>query len=486
LIAGELARTLWRRRPRRRLSAEQRSSHLALPSQSPRPRRRSSAQGSSLLSSVLCIGFLLFACSAYAGSQVSAKNAALATASPYATQIGINVLKQGGNAIDAAVAVAFALAVAYPQAGNLGGGGFLIYYDAQTKGVWTLDFLEVAPLAATKEMYTKNAAATRYGPLSAAVPGNVAGLDAMHKRFGVRPWKQLLDPAIALARGGIKISPELAADLVAAQKERNIASMAPLFYPEGKPLPAGAVLTQAELADTLVRISEKGASDFYEGVTAARLIEALKIVNGKFGYRDLREYKPVWRAPMRLAWRGYEVYTMAPPSAGGVVMGEVLNILSGYDLRASGFNTARTIHLIAEASRRAMLDRNKYLGDPETAAIQYRELLSEERAKAWRATIDPKKASLTSSLVEPSVIREGMHTTHFTIADARGNVAAVTTTLNDNFGSGWLVPGCGFFLNDEMDEFTTAAGRPNRSGCAASPAPTARRPAPIGWPISFP
>jgi gamma-glutamyltranspeptidase/glutathione hydrolase len=407
-----------------------------------------------ILHSALCI-------SAFAGSQVTAKTAALSSASPAATQVGLNVLKHEGNAIDAAVAVAFALAVAYPQAGNLGGGGFLVYYDAQSKGVWTLDFLEVAPLAATKEMYKDNPSGTRYGPLSAAVPGTVAGLETMHRKFGSRPWKELVDPAIALARGGVKVTPELASDLREANKERKIAPMAPLFFPDGKPLAAGAMLVQPDLAATLERIALKGATDFYEGDTGSRLIDATKFVNGKIGFRDLRDYKPQWRAPVRIGWRGYDLYTMAPPSAGGMVIGEVLNILNGFDLRAAGFNTARMIHLVAEASRRAMIDRNKYLGDPETVRIPYRELLSEERAKGWRATIDPKRATTTNALVEPAPIREGMHTTHFTIADGKGNVAVMTISLNDNFGSGWVVPGLGFFMNDEMEEFTTAPGKPN-------------------------
>jgi gamma-glutamyltranspeptidase / glutathione hydrolase len=396
-----------------------------------------------------------------AGSQVTARTAALSTVSPIATQVGLNVLKAGGNAVDAAVAVAFALAVTYPEAGNLGGGGFLVYYDAQSKGVWTLDFLEVAPLAATKDMYAKNPSATRYGPLSAAVPGTVAGLEAMYRRFGSRPWKELLDPAVRLARGGITVSPELSADLASAQVERKIAPMAPLFYPAGKPLAAGVRLVQPDLAATLDRIALRGASDFYEGETATRLAEAMKFVNGKVGYRDLRDYRTKWRAPLRIRWRGYDLYTMAPPSAGGIVIGEALNILDGYDLKASGFNSPKTIHLIAEALRRAMADRNKYLGDPETVRIPYRELLSDGRAKAWRATIDPRKASNGSSLVDPGTVQEGMHTTHFTIADAHGNVATVTTTLNDNFGGGWMVPGCGFFMNDDMDEFTTQPGKPN-------------------------
>ncbi len=399
--------------------------------------------------------------SALAGSQVTARTAALSTASPAATQVGLNVLKAGGNAIDAAVAVAFALAVTYPEAGNLGGGGFLVYYDAQTKGVWTLDFLEVAPRAATKDMYTQNPSGIRYGPLSCAVPGTVAGLDAMHKRFGSRPWAELLGPAIALARDGVTISPEVSSDLVAADGERKIASMAPLFYPKGQAVVPGTKLVQADLAATLMRLALKGASDFYEGETAAKLVAASKLVNGKLGFRDLRDYKPEWRAPVRIRWRGYDLYTMAPPSAGGIVIGEALNILSAYDLRPGEVNSARTVHLIAEATRRAMLDRNKYLGDPDTARIPYRDLLSEERARAWRASIDPKRATSSASLTEPASVREGMHTTHFTIADAHGNVVSMTVSLNDNFGSGWVVPGLGFFMNDEMEEFTTIPGKPN-------------------------
>jgi gamma-glutamyltranspeptidase/glutathione hydrolase len=409
---------------------------------------------------VVCL-FHLAAFTAFAGSQVTAKTAALSTVSPVATQVGLNVLKAGGNAIDAAVAVAFALAVVYPEAGNLGGGGFLVYYDAQSKGVWTLDFLEVAPLAATRDMYVKDPSGIRYGPLSCAVPGTVAGLDAMRKRFGSRPWAELLAPAIALARDGVTISPEVSSDLVAADGERKIASMAPIFFPKGQPLPPGTKLVQPDLAATLERLAVKGAADFYEGETASKLVAASKLVNGKLGFRDLREYKPQWRAPVRIRWRGYDLYTMAPPSAGGIVIGETLNILSAYDLRPNELNSPRAIHLIAEATRRAMLDRNKYLGDPDTSRIPYRDLLSEERAKAWRASIDPKRATASASLSEPGSVREGMHTTHFTIADAHGNVVSMTVSLNDNFGSGWLVPGLGFFMNDEMEEFTTLPGKPN-------------------------
>lgn len=407
---------------------------------------------------------LLVAAPAFAGSQVTAKSAALSTASPYATQIGLSILKQGGNAVDAAVAVAFALAVVRPESGNLGGGGFLIYYDAQSKGVWTLDFIAVAPLAATRETYEKNTAAARVGASAAAVPGTVAGLEAMHRKFGKLPWKDLLQPAVRLAREGVKVDGELASDLLQADREHKISSMAPLFYPNGKAPSVGDTFVQADLAATLSRIALLGAKEVYDedGETARKLVEGGRAAGGKIGFRDLREYKPLWRSPVRIAWRGFDVYTMAPPSAGGLIIGEMLNMLTAYDLRALGYEKPATIHLIAEAGRRASIDSNKYLGDPETVRIPYRDLLSEQRAKAWRETIDPKHAIPTAKLAEPGTTQnESNHTTHFTIADANGNVAAVTLTLNENFGGGFVVPDCGFFLNNEIGTFDMKLGRPN-------------------------
>lgn len=404
---------------------------------------------------------LLLSTPLHAGSQVTAKHAALATESPYATQIGLSVLKQGGTAADAAVAVAFALAVVHPYSGNLGGGGFLVYYDAQSRGVWTLDFVAVAPLAATREAYEKNAPGMRIGASAAAVPGTVAGLDAVHRKFGKLPWKDLLQPAARLAREGVTVDFDLATALLDAMHERNIAPMAPLFYPDGKPLTAGASLVQGDLSATISRLALLGAKDFYDGDMAEKLVEGSRVAGGKIGFRDLREYKPLWRSPVRIGWHGFDVYTMAPPSAGGLVIGEMLNILTTYDLRALGHQKPAAIHLIAEAGRRASIDANKYLGDPETVRIPYRELLSAERAKAWRATIDPKRATATSSLTEPGTTTEGAHTTHFTIADAQGNVAAVTMTLNEPFGSGFIAPGLGFFLNNEINTFEMKLGRPN-------------------------
>lgn len=389
----------------------------------------------------------------FAGSIVVANHAALATASPHATQIGLAVLRQGGNAIDAAVAVAFALAVAEPEAGNLGGGGFLVYYEASTRGVWTLDFREVAPAAATHDTKLE-----RDGALAAAVPGTVAGLAAMHERFGTRPWKELVGPAIELAANGVRVS----SDLALARSERKVD-----FAGAG-----GTILVQKELAATLERIATKGASDFYEGELAARIVDGVRKSGGILSLRDLRDYKPMWRAPFRILYRDFDIYTVPAPSAAGLMMAEELNILSGYDIAATGLQTAAGIHLMAEAERRAALDRDRHVGDPASARLGYRDLLSPERAAQWRASINPAHVTPTLTLNAPPIaVAERAHTTHFTIVDSSGNIAAITTSLGDAFGSGFLVPQCGFFLNNAMRDFVSApASAPNVVAAGKRPA----------------
>ena len=419
---------------------------------------------------------VLLATTLHAGSTITANTAALSTASPYATTVGLSVLRNNGNAIDAAVAVEFALAVVHPQAGNLGGGGFLVYYDAKTKGFWTLDFRETAPAAAQRDMFLlpdgKITPDIRIGARSAAVPGTVAGLAAAHERFGSRPWKELLGPAISLARQGFHVDGQLAADLVEEKKDRNIdnfPSTKAVFYPGSVPLSAGSTLVQSDLAGTLDRIAALGAAGFYDGETATKIVDAVRASAGVISYRDLREYKPVWRAPLKIAFGDYSLYTVAPPSGGGMVLAEALNILSGYDLASGGFQTARAIHLQAEAERRAALDRNRYIGDPATTRIPYRDLLSSQRAAMWRASIDLQRATPTVTLAEPALtVAEGNHTTHFSIVDAEGNIVSLTTTLNESFGSGLVVADCGFFLNNSMDDFSAGVGKPNRYGMVQS------------------
>jgi gamma-glutamyltranspeptidase/glutathione hydrolase len=374
----------------------------------------------------------------HAGSRAEATHAAVATASPYATQIGLRVLQDGGNAADAATAIAFALAVAKPQSGNIGGGGFAVYYDAASRGVWTLDFREVSPSAAKQS--------ARNGASAAAVPGTVAGLAALHERFGAKKWEQLLVPAIELARKGTKIDLELAAAIAAAKNERKLEPFA------GGKVDAGATLVQSDLAATLERIAVSGAREFYDGETARHIVDDGRAAGGVIGLRDLREYKPVWRAPLRIAFRSVDIYAVAPPSTGGLMIGSMLKILGGFDLASPN-----AIHLIAEAERRAALDRDKYVGDPAFARVPIRDLLSDERAAQWRASINPKRVTPTITVAEPAgAVAESAHTTHFSVVDAQGNAAAVTVTLGDDFGSGFVVPGCGFLLNNAMKDFSAA------------------------------
>jgi gamma-glutamyltranspeptidase/glutathione hydrolase len=380
-------------------------------------------------------------CALPSAAQVQAKQAALSTAHPLATRAGLKVLQQGGTAADAAVTVACVLAVVHPQAGNLGGGGFLVYYDANTRGVWTLDFRETAPREAIRGLFDKVPAG---GARAAGVPGTVAGLDALHRKFGKKPWKDLLAPAIAVARDGPRVDAEIAADIETAKRDRKLDI--------AKELPA------PDLAATLQRLAEHGATDFYDGQIAKKLIDGVRAAGGIFGFRDLHDYEPVWRAPIKLRYGPYEILTVPPPSGGGIVLGETLNILANDDLAALGFQTTAAVHLLVEAQRRAAIDRARYIGDPVGTRIPYRELLSQQRAELWRKTIDPKRSIATSVLTEPRPANaEGEHTTHFTIADAAGNIVSFTTSLGENFGSGFLVPELGFFLNDALTDFTTGA-----------------------------
>lgn len=418
------------------------------------------------LRTVVC-ALLLCAAGVQAGSTVTVRKAALATASPIATRIGLSVLRDGGNAIDASVAVAFALAVVHPQAGNLGGGGYLLYYDASTGDVWSLDFSEIAPGATKRESFQSAPDSARHGPRAAATPGTVAGLGVMHAKFGHKPWKALLAPAAVLAREGFPVDDALAADLFAAADARKLSeipSTAAVFYPEGKPPVAGSTLVQRDLAWTIERLAAEGARDFYTGEVAAKLADGIREAGGILGHRDLREYTTRWRSPIQLRFGGYDIYTVPPPSGAALVVGETLNILSGFDLAKLGFQSPSAIHLIVEAQRRAFIDRNRYLSDPAVSRIAVRDLLATGRAAAWRESIAKDRVTPTASLTDPGNLNlEGEHTTHFTIVDAAGNVAAVTTSLGENFGSGFVAPGTGVLLNNAMAQFANGE-RPNSEG----------------------
>lgn len=377
------------------------------------------------------------AATAPAEAQVIAKKAALSTAHPLATRAGLAVLQDGGSAADAAVAVAFVLSVVHPQAGTLGGGGFAVYYDSETRGVWTLDFREIAPRALTAEMLQKAKGTDAARALSAGVPSTVSGLAALHARFGAKSWRELLTPAITIAAEGPRDDAEVSAGIATLEK---------------RGIKVAAQLPPRALQATLQRIATGGARAFYNGALAESLVRDVRDAGGVIGFRDLRDYEPQWRAPLQLTFGEYEIHTPPPPSSGGIVIGSALNILSSYD--RANIDDPASLHLLVEAQRRAAIDARRYVADPTAARFPLRELLSMERAKLWQRSIEPKQATTTSSLVEPGELTSrGSSTTHFSIVDEQGNVASITTSLGNAFGSGLLLPSLGFFLNEAVLDF---------------------------------
>lgn len=392
------------------------------------------------------------------------------TDAPLATQVGVEVLRSGGNAVDAAVAVAFALAVVYPEAGNIGGGGFAVVRLANGE-VASLDFRETAPLAATADMYLDEEGEPTdrsvTGHLAAGVPGSVAGLWALHQRYGTRPWAELLEPAIRMAEQGFIVDEDLAESVRdAAERLALFPASAALFLPGGEPLGVGTTWRNPELARTLRHIAEHGPAGFYEGETADLIVEEMRRGGGLITHEDLRRYRAIWRDPIDFEYRGHRVLSMPPPSSGGITLALIANMIEGYDLGALGWNSPGTLHLLAEVMRRAFADRNHFLGDPDFVEIPLAMLVSREYAAERRADISPTMAT-PSEAVAPGVlagVREPEHTTHFGVVDAAGNAVALTTTINELYGSAVTVAGAGFLLNDEMDDFTSKPGAPNLFG----------------------
>jgi gamma-glutamyltranspeptidase / glutathione hydrolase len=395
---------------------------------------------------------------------VTAPRAMVVTAQPLATQVGLDILKQGGNAIDAAVAVGFALEVVLPDAGNIGGGGFIVHRSA-AGDVHALDYREMAPSGASRDMYVDSAGnvteKSLIGHLAAGVPGSVAGMHEAWKKYGSLPWATLIAPAIKLAEGHV-------IDTARSQSigwEREVfmrfpASRAQFLVNDSAP-PPGTMWRQPDLARTLRLIADSGPDVFYRGQIADLIVSEMQNGGGLITKEDLARYQAKWRTPVQLSYRGYTIYSMPPPSSGGVTMGELLNILEGYD-SLPRFGTPAYVHVVVEAMRRAFIDRNRYLGDPDFVQMPLDRLLSKEYAATLRAQIDLQHATPT-----PPTTTEGgeaMHTTHYSIVDANGNAVAVTTTLNGGFGSGVTVTGAGFLLNNEMDDFTSAPGKPNMFG----------------------
>lgn len=389
-----------------------------------------------------------------------------------ACDAGASVLARGGNAVDAAVATAFALAVTHPSAGNIGGGGFMIVRTPDGRAT-AFDYRERAPLKATRTMYLGPdgqivRSLTDTGYLAPGVPGTVRGLELAHKRFGKLPWKAVVMPAVRLAEEGFAVSAGLARDLnaqVAGPMAAFPASVAAYGKPGGGQWAEGDRLVLADLGRTLRAIAGKGAKAFYKGWIADRIADDMKANGGLITKRDLAAYEAKVRTPLKGTYRGYEIVSMPPPSSGGVALLSMLGMLERHDVAALGHGSSDLIHLQAEAMRRAFADRAEYLGDPDFVDVPVAKLLSPDYIRARAATIDPKRAS-TSAEIGPGLPAraEPTDTTHFTVVDKDGNVVANTYTLNDAYGSGVVAKGTGVLLNDEMDDFAAKPGTPNLFG----------------------
>ena len=390
------------------------------------------------------------------------------SANEVASRVGADVLKDGGTAVDAAVATAFALAVTHPMAGNIGGGGFLLFRPASGEPV-AYDFREIAPAGSSPTMFMKDgqydASAHHEGHRAVGVPGTVAGLHLAWREHGKLPWRRLLAPAIALARNGFPVSVALARSLAGVLEDmRRYPASVAAFSKNGVPYEAGETFTQSDLARTLTRIAEAGPAGFYEGETALLIEREMRAHDGLITREDLKRYQARKRVPLRGSYRGYDIISMPPISSGGTALVEMLNILEGYDLKAAKFGSAANVHLIAEAMRRAFADRAEYLGDPEfNPGMPVDRLISKPYAAGIRRTIDPARASVSapSTFTWPSVSPE---TTHLSVVDASRNAVSLTYTLEYSYGSRIVVTGGGFLLNNEMGDFnagpelTTAEG----------------------------
>ncbi len=402
-------------------------------------------------------------------SAVAGAHAIVVTSHALASEVGVDVLRRGGNAVDAAVAVGFALAVVHPVAGNIGGGGFMVI-RMRDGTVRALDFREVAPSHASRDMYVDSGgnvtAASLTGHLSVGVPGSVAGMFEAHRKFGRLPWKNLLAPAITLAREGypLDLSRSRQIALEAERLARFPASRAQ-FLVNGEAAAPGTQFVQPDLARTLELIADSGPKVFYRGSIAGLIVQEMQRGGGLITTEDLAHYRAKWRNPIEIAYRGYTVYTMPPPSGGGVTLAEILNVTEGFSPLPT-FGSATLLHLQTEAMRRAYRDRNAYLGDPDFVDMPLKRLLSKSYAAELRAAIDAHHATPTPPFGGGGggARFEGPETTHYSIVDAEGDAVACTTTLNNDFGSAVTVTGAGFLLNDEMDDFSSAPGKPNLFG----------------------
>lgn len=429
-----------------------------------------------------CVAFLLLcglaiSCkgihpSANFGKTAYGNEAMVVTAHPEATKVGLEVLAKGGNAIDAMVAVHFALAVVYPSAGNIGGGGFMVLRDS-SGAAFTLDFREKAPLAAYEDMYLDEdgevvPGLSLNGQKAAGVPGSVDGMIRAHERFGKLPFETLIQPAIHLARKGFNITDQQAGNYNNLRKSFITYNRDSLNIPlvKQEPWKKGDLLKQKELAQTLKRIQKNGREGFYSGETARLIVEEMEAGNGIITLEDLRRYESVWREPIIGQYDGYKVISMGPPSSGGIALVQLLGMAEHFDLSKSGHHTARTIHLMTEMQRRVYADRAVHLGDPDFWAVPQQQMLDPWYLKARAEEIDPRKATPSEEVqaMDLPEYQESEQTTHYSIVDADGNAVSVTTTINSAYGAKVFVSGAGFLLNNEMDDFSSKPGVPNLYG----------------------
>jgi len=417
-----------------------------------------------------------------------AQHAMVVSVHGLASQAGVEAMRQGGNAVDAAVATGFALAVVHPQAGNIGGGGFMLMRMGEGK-LRFLDFREKAPAAATANMYLDAQGklipgASLVGYKAIGVPGSVAGLVYAQQHYGKLPLEKVMAEAIRLARDGFPLSYEYARDFQ-DKKLAEFPESRRIFQRDGNYYRPGEVFKQPELARTLEGIA-KNPGDFYHGEMAREIAAAVQKGGGLITAKDLADYQVKERQPIHGTYRGLDIYSAPPPSSGGIALVEALNILEGYDLAKLGAGSAEAIHLTIEAYRRAFFDRAEFLGDPDFAKIPVAQLIDKKYGVAWRESLDPGRASSSAGLQRPAVfnqleryaakhpqpasVPEPEHTTHYSVVDAEGNAVAVTTTLNDSFGARVVAGGLGFLLNDEMDDFASKPGVPNLYGLIQGPA----------------
>lgn len=413
----------------------------------------------------------------FAKESVKAKHGMVVAQEPIAADVGLSILKQGGNAVDAAVAVGFALAVTHPSAGNIGGGGFMLIRQADGRTAF-LDFREEAPAKATRDMYIgPNGEPTHdsiTGWRSSGVPGSVAGFELARNKFGTKSWSTLLAPAIKLARDGFPVSPALAASLNSEDDNRlrTDSTSAHIFLRGGDPYQPGQTIKQPDLANTLERIAQNGAKEFYQGETAQKFAAAMAAHGGLITLADLKNYKVVERKPLEGNYKGYHVITAPPPSAGGIGILQMMDMLARTDYQSNGADSVKAIHYEAEVMRRFYADRSEYLGDPAFYNVPVKALLAPSYIAQRVDTISPNRAT-PSDMVTPGLPKayeasirwhESNQTTHYNVVDKDGNAVAVTYTLNGSYGNGITVPGLGFLLNNEMDDFVAKPGSPNMFG----------------------